>query len=164
MYALRIIKSLLVATLGGWALLVAYGNVVDYNANWQFVQHVLAMDTVFPDNPLKSRAITDPALQKLAYWSIIATEWVMALVCLYGAWRLFRARGDRRAFVAAKLPATVGIFIVWLLYFVGFVAVGGEWFSMWQSSIWNGQQAAQRFVTSAMFVMIVVLLPEEGDA
>lgn len=160
---LRIIKSLLVATLGGWALLVAYGNIADYNANWQFVQHVLAMDTVFPDNPLKWRAITDPALQRLAYWSIIATEWVMAIVCLYGAWRLFRARGDHRAFVAAKLPAAVGIFVVWLLYFVGFVTVGGEWFSMWQSSIWNGQQAAQRFLTCAMFVMVVVLLPEESE-
>jgi predicted small integral membrane protein len=113
--ALRVIKSLLVATLGGWALLVAYGNIADYDANWQFVQHVLAMDTVFPDNPLRSRAITDPTLQKIAYWSIIATEWVMALVCLYGAWRLFRAREDRRAFLAAKLPATVGIFVVWLL-------------------------------------------------
>jgi predicted small integral membrane protein len=59
MPALRIIKSLLVATLGGWALLVAYGNIADYNANWQFVQHVLAMDTVFPDNPLNG-AINDP--------------------------------------------------------------------------------------------------------
>jgi len=119
---------------------------------------------VFPDNPLKSRAITDPALQKLAYWSIIASEWVIGLVCLYAAWRLFRARGDRGAFVEAKVPATVGIFAIWLLYFVGFVAIGGEWFSMWQSSVWNGQQAAQRFLTCAMFVMVVVLLPEESDA
>lgn len=167
MRVLRIVKSLLVASVGGWALLVAYGNVVDYGANWLFVQHVLAMDTVFPDNPLKSRAITDPLLQKLAYWSIILTEWVMALVCLYGAWRLYGGCNDRRAFVAAKLPATLGLFIVWLLYFVGFVAIGGEWFSMWQSSVWNGQQAAQRFLYCAMFVMVVVLLPEEatdGDA
>ena len=164
MPALRIIKSLLVATLGGWALLVAYGNIADYNANWQFVQHVLAMDTVFPDNALKSRAISDPALQQLAYWSIIATQWVMAFLCLYGAWRLFRARGDRHAFMAAKLPATFGIFVVWMLYFVGFVGIGGEWFSMWQSSVWNGLEAAQRFLSCAMFVMIVVLLPEESDA
>jgi predicted small integral membrane protein len=34
---------------------------------------------------------------------------------------------------------------------------------MWQSSIWNGQQAAQRFLNCAMFVMVVVLLPEESD-
>ena len=40
MPALRIVKSLLVATLGGWALLVAYGNIADYNANWQFYGEV----------------------------------------------------------------------------------------------------------------------------
>jgi len=116
---------------------------------------------VFPDNPLKSRAITDPTLQRVAYAVIIATEWIVALVCLYGAWRLFRARGDRRAFIGAKLPAMFGLTLLWLLYFVGFVAIAAEWFSMWQSQVWNGQAASVRFLTCAMFVMIVLLLPEE---
>jgi predicted small integral membrane protein len=158
---LRVVKAVLVASVGAWAALVAYGNLADYGANWAFVQHVLAMDTVFADNPLKSRAITDPALQRLAYGSIIAVEWAMALACLYGAWRLFRARRDRASFVAAKVPAVIGLTLVWLLYFIGFIAIGGEWFSMWQSSTWNGQPGAMRFLTCAMFVMIVLLLPEE---
>lgn len=161
METLRIIKAVLVATVGGWALLIAYDNVVDYGSNWAFVQHVLAMDTVFPDNALKSRAITDPTLQKLAYWSIIVTEALIAIVCLWGAWRLSAARHDRRAFIAAKRPAAVGLLLVWLLYYVGFVIVGGEWFSMWQSKIWNGQATAVDFLTCAMFVTIVLLLPEE---
>jgi predicted small integral membrane protein len=161
METLRIIKAIMVATVGGWALLIAYDNMVDYGSNWAFVQHVLAMDTVFPDNALKSRAITDPALQKFAYWVIIATEGAMAIVCLWGAWRLFGARNDRRAFIVAKRPAAVGLLLVWLLYYVGFVIVGGEWFSMWQSKIWNGQAAAVDFLTCAMFVTIVLLLPEE---
>jgi len=161
METLRVIKAIMVATVGGWALLIAYDNVVDYGSNWAFVQHVLAMDTVFPDNALKSRAITNPLQQKLAYWAIIGTEGLMAIVCLWGAWRLWRARHDRRAFIAAKRPAAVGLLLVWLLYYVGFVIVGGEWFSMWQSKIWNGQAAAVAFLTCAMFVMIVLLLPEE---
>jgi predicted small integral membrane protein len=161
MESLRLIKAVMVATVGGWALLIAYDNIVDYASNWAFVQHVLAMDTVFADNALKSRAITDPTLQKLAYWAIIATEGLMAIACLWGAWRLFGARHDRRAFVAAKVPAAVGLLLVWLLYYVGFVIVGGEWFSMWQSRIWNGQDGAVRFLTCAMFVMVVLLLPEE---
>ncbi len=97
----------------------------------------------FPDNALKSRAITDPTLQKFAYWGIIATEWLMGIVCLRGAWRLWDTRNDRRAFIAAKDTAAVGLLLVWLLYYVGFVIVGGEWFSMWQSAIWNGQQAGR---------------------
>jgi predicted small integral membrane protein len=162
METLRVIKAIMVATVGGWAFLIAYDNVVDYGSNWAFVQHVLAMDTVFPDNALKSRAIADPALQKFGDWVIIATEGVMAIVCLWGAWRLFGARNDRRAFIVAKRPAAVGLLLVWLLYYVGFVIVGGEWFSMWQSKIWNGQAAAVDFLTCAMFVTIVLLLPEEG--
>jgi predicted small integral membrane protein len=161
MPVLRILKSVLVATIGLWATLVAYGNIADYGSNWAFVQHVLAMDTVFPDNPLRSRAITDPSLQRIVYVSIIAAEWMMAAGCWYGAWRLFRARGDRRAFIAAKVAAVLALTVVWLVYFVGFVAIGGEWFSMWQSATWNGQQAAVRFLTCAMLVMLVVLAPEE---
>jgi predicted small integral membrane protein len=161
MEVLRTIKAVMVATVGGWALIIAYDNVVDYGSNWAFVQHVLAMDTVFPDNVLKSRAITDPALQRFAYWMIIAVEALTAIVCSWGAWRLFGARHDRRAFIAAKRPAAVGLLLVWLLYYVGFVIIGGEWFSMWQSNVWNGQQGAVRFLTCAMFVMVVLLLPEE---
>jgi predicted small integral membrane protein len=32
--------------------LVGINNVMDYRANFQFVQHVLEMDTTFPGNPL----------------------------------------------------------------------------------------------------------------
>jgi len=161
MSALRIVKALLVASIGAWAGLVAYGNLADYGANWAFVQHVLAMDTVFQDNPLKTRAVTDPIVQRIAYWSIILTEWTIAAACLYGAWRLFRSRADRRAFIAAKVPAVIALGLVFLLYYLGFIAIGGEWFEMWQSSTWNGQQGAFRFLTCAMLVMIVVLVPEE---
>lgn len=161
MRTLRLVKAAMVATVGFWSVLIAWGNVADYASNWAFVQHVLAMDTVFPDNALKSRAITDPTLQKLAYWAIIATQWTMATLCLYGAVRLYRARHDRAAFVAAKVPAALGLLIVWLLYYVGFVAIGGEWFSMWQSSVWNGQSKAVMFVTCSTLALVVLLLPEE---
>ena len=106
---IRAIKALLVACIGAFGVLVAYDNVVDYGSNWAFVQHVLSMDTVFPDNALRaSRAITDPGIQRIAYWAIIATEAVFGLLCLAGAWRLYRARHDSRAFVAAKPLAVAG--------------------------------------------------------
>jgi predicted small integral membrane protein len=38
MATLRIIKAILVATVGGWAFLIAYDNVVDYGSNWAFVR------------------------------------------------------------------------------------------------------------------------------
>ena len=162
MQAVRAMKALLVAAIGAFGVLVGYDNLVDYDSNWAFVQHVLSMDTVFPDNATRaSRAITDPTMQRVAYGTIIATEWAFGLVCLAAAWRLFRARRDRRAFIDAKPLAAGGLALAFLLYFVGFLMIGGEWLSMWQSTVWNGQAAAVRFLTCAMFVLVVLLIPEE---
>ena len=164
MKTIHILKAAMVCAVGAWALLIAFGNVVDYDSNWHFVQHVLSMDTVFADNSLKYRAITNPTLQALGYGSIIAVEWAMGALCIFGAWRLFAASGDRPRFVAAKTPAAMGLVLVFLLYFVGFVAIGGEWFCSWQSEVWNGQMKAVSFLTCAMFVLLVLLMREEDVA
>ena len=48
-----------------------------------------------------------------------------------------------------------------LLYAAGFMVVGGEWFAMWQSEQWNGQEPAFRFLTMIGIVLVVLLLPEQ---
>ena len=160
---IRGVKAFLVACIGAFGLLVAYDNVVDYGSNWAFVQHVLSMDTVFPDNALRTtRAITSVDVQRLAYWAIIATEALFGVLCLAGAWRLYRARHDAPAFAAAKPLAVAGLALVFALYFLGFMLVGGEWLSMWQSTVWNGQAAAVRFLACGMLVLIVLLLPDDA--
>src|SRR5262249_62330262 len=67
MLVIRLAKILMVAALAAFAFLAAYDNVVDYGANYEFVRHVLSMDTIFPDDSLKHRAITDPRLWRAAY-------------------------------------------------------------------------------------------------
>src|SRR5882672_6192281 len=74
MLAIRLVKTAMVASAALFALLVAYNNLADYNSNYEFVRHTLSMDTTFPDNALKVRAITSPALWAGAYWSIILAE------------------------------------------------------------------------------------------
>ena len=49
-----------------------------------------------------------------------------------------------------------------LVWFFGFMVVAGEWFAMWQSQTWNGQDAAFRFYVTALAVLIFVSLPD-GD-
>ena len=49
-----------------------------------------------------------------------------------------------------------------LLWFTGFMVVGGEWFAMWQSQAWNGQQAAFWFYMTLLAVVIFVNQPD-GD-
>jgi predicted small integral membrane protein len=162
----RLAKTAMVASVAAFALLVAYDNIVDYGTNWEFVRHVLAMDTVFPNSVLKSRAITNPTLQMLGYWAIIATEALTGLVLAYAALRMATAlKAPAREFTAAKQWVVVGVGLGFVLWFGGFAVVGGEWFAAWQSKEWNGVASAFRFYMTLLAVAILVSLPDgEIDA
>src|SRR3546814_5178894 len=77
----RLSKIACVAAMALFASLVAFGNITDYGANLPFVQHVLAMDTIFPDSAIHYRAINTPWLQHAAYVAIILLEPATALLC-----------------------------------------------------------------------------------
>lgn len=72
-----------------------------------------------------------------------------------------RLRGPAAEFRRALRFVWLGAGLAFLLWFTGFMVVGGEWFAMWQSRDWNGQQAAFRFYVTAMLVLLVAALPEE---
>lgn len=158
---IRLCKTALVASLALFFALVAFGNVTDYGSNWQFVQHVLAMDTIFPDSTLKWRAITDEWLQTLGYFAIIATEIVTALLLWFATIRML-ATLRNASFADACSIAVLGLTLGFLLYAVGFVTIGGEWFAMWQSTTWNGETKAFQFLAWIVGVLIVVLMPENA--
>lgn len=153
----RLSKALLVFLVGLFALQVGVDNLLDYGSNFAFVEHVLSMDTTFPDSVLRWRAVTDPILQHAAYVAIIAFELLTGLLCLFGAGQLLGARGDTAArFNGAKNVAVAGLVCGLVLWFFGFMVVGGEWFNMWQSETWNGQQAAFRFIVCLGVVLVFV--------
>jgi predicted small integral membrane protein len=70
---------------------------------------------------------------------------------------------DSPDFAKAKAVAAAGLILGFLLYAVGFIAIGGEWFAMWQSEIWNGQQKAFEFLTMISAVLVILLLPEPAE-
>ena len=87
--------------------------------------------------------------------AIIAAELLTGVLCLLGAWRCgTRAPISPREFNAAKDIAIAGLVLGFALWFFGFMVVGGEWFQMWQSQTWNGQEAAFRFIGCIAFVLI----------
>jgi predicted small integral membrane protein len=73
------------------------------------------------------------------------------------AWRL---RADAVAFNKAKTFAVIGLTLGVLLWHVGFISIGGEWFGMWQSQQWNGVPSAFRFLMAAITVLIFVAMPD----
>ncbi|MEV0241274.1 DUF2165 domain-containing protein [Streptomyces sp. NPDC050674] len=147
---LSLAATLLTATIALYMALVAFGNITDFGTNQQFVRHVLAMDTTFKDEDLMWRAITSQGLQDAAYVGIIVWETAAALVLIYGSW-LWARRDDLRA----RRMSTYGLLMVMLLFGAGFIAIGGEWFSMWQSKSWNGLDAATRIFLFSGVVLIV---------
>jgi predicted small integral membrane protein len=151
----RVSKALLVLVIGLFSLLVGVDNIIDYGTNYAFVEHVMEMDTVSPDSTLKGRAITSDVLNHLAYALIIGLELLAGLLCITGAGRLWKARSEIAVrFNAAKDLAIAGLVCGIILWFFGFMTVGGEWFQMWQSRTWNGQEAAFRFVTCIGLVLV----------
>ena len=161
----RFAKTAMVACLALFAALVTCNNLLDYGANFAFVQHVLRMDTVFPGSPLRWRAIDLPLLWHLAYALIILGEGVTAVLLARGAWALWRARRrSARVFNQAKQWALAGVLAGFCVWFLGFMVVGAEWFLMWQSSQWNGQESAFRFCITLLAVAIFVNQPDTGLA
>jgi predicted small integral membrane protein len=152
---MRLSKILLTATIALWLALVAFGNITDYGSNLVFVQHVLAMDSIFPDAGIHYRAIHAPLLQHAAYVLIIATETLAAVLCGAGGWRMWRARRAPAAtFRRAGRLAVAGLTVGVLLWLGGFMAIGGEWFGMWMSTQWNGLASAFRFVVVLLAALI----------
>jgi predicted small integral membrane protein len=160
MPAIRLSKIVLLASIALFATLVAFGNVTDYRTNFAFVEHVLRMDTVFPDTSIGWRAIHSPALHHVAYVLIIAVEAVTAALCWIGAVAMWRARNaPAAAFNRSKKWGIVGLTLGFVLWQVGFMSIGGEWFGMWMSQTWNGIESAFRF-----FITITVVLVWVGMA
>jgi len=142
-HPLRLLQSLTVFLAGLYGLFVFAGNLMDYGSNYQFVEHVLSMDTTFDGNALMWRAITVPWIWTVAYLGIIVAEGVFAALGLIGGVVLFRRRNDDivaydRARVWGYSAYGVGL----LIWFFGFIVIGSEWFAMWQSSTWNGKDTA----------------------
>jgi len=157
----RTAKISLVAAIALFASLVAFGNLTDYNTNFVFVEHVLSMDTIYPFSSIKYRAITNPTLQHTAYAVIIIMQVIIAVLCWIGAISLIlNIHADANLFNRRKIFAILGLTLGFLLWQVGFMSIGGEWFGMWQSQQWNGVPSAFRFVMTISAVLILVSMPD----
>ena len=158
----RLSKIAVIAAIALFFTLVVFNNTTDYYSNYFFVKHVLSMDTTFEGNNGMWRAVTNPTVHHIFYIGIIIAEALAAFLCWKGAIGLFKSRHDLAAFKAHKGPAIYGLTLGILIWFVGFVAIGGEWFLMWQSTKWNGIEAAFRIV-AVCGIALVYLISSDGD-
>jgi predicted small integral membrane protein len=159
--ALRISKTVLVFAVALFYTILVLNNITDYGSNYEFVRHVLMMDSTFPGNHVMWRAVNSPLVHTVFYISIIAWESVTMLLCWWAGVQLLKSySADGAQFAAAQNVAVIALTTSLLMWLVAFLDVGGEWFLMWQSKIWNGQEEAFRMFTVVGVVFLVVLQRE----
>jgi len=164
MKTLRFAQIALLAAVVLFLLLVVFNNLTDYGSNLKFVEHVLTMDSTFPGNAGLWRALNQPWMHRAFYFMIIFWEALTALIMAIGVWRMWQTRqAPRVAWGLAKSLGTLGLTLSMLQWSVFFLSVGGEWFLMWQSKVWNGQEAAFRNFAIMGITLIILHLRDPDE-
>jgi len=160
----RAAKILLLAGIALFYTLVVFNNLTDFDSNYEFVKHVLSMDSTFPGNHGMWRALPSPAIQLAFYISIIVWECVTTILLWWGVVDLLRAlQKPPMAFTAAKRIPVMALILSMLMWLVAFMSIGAEWFLMWQSHTWDGREEAFRMFTVVGLVLLFLVQPEKDD-
>jgi len=159
---IRYCKFSLMAYISFFGLLVMYSNFTDYSSNYEYVGHILSMDTTRENLNLSYRAITSPMLHHRIYWFIITLEVIYTAFCLVGAYHLYRnISAPAEVFHEAKKFSIIGLLIAIFVYYVCLQVIGVEWFNMDESQVWNAKDWARHIVDFILPLMIFVALRTE---
>ncbi len=159
---IRYLKIILVVFVGLTGILFVAGNIANWNAGRELVAYVLSMEGheiygshIFPP-------VTNPALVIIAYLLILAGESLVGVLSLKGAWDLWGARhGSADAFDGSKTYAILGTGMAMVVWFGGFVVIGGVLLQMWQTKIGAGSfHDAFIFAASGGVVLLFVSTPD----
>lgn len=160
---IRTLKIILVIFVGlqGWFYVA--GNLANWSSAIGAVGYVLGMQGhevysthIFPP-------ITSSALVTIALLIIIAGEFLVGALSLKGAWDLWRTRkGSANEFNAAKKFAILGAGTALVVWFGGFVVIGGALFQMWQTQVGTGSfNGAFMYAATSGFVLLFVNNPDQ---
>ncbi len=89
-FLFRVAKTISVASIALMSLLIVFGNITDYFTNFLITEHVLKMDTTFPESHIHYRSINSTFLFHVGYILIIVMEAMMAFCSIKGSWLLFK--------------------------------------------------------------------------
>ena len=161
---IRTAKILLISAIALFYTLVVLNNITDFDSNYQFVRHVLMMDTTFPGNKAMWRSLNSEFWHLSFYLSIIVWEMITMALCWLGAFMLLRKlRKPVVEFNSAKRIPIAALTLGMLMWLVAFLSIGAEWFLMWQSHAWNGQEAAFRMFVVLGFVLLLLMQPDREE-
>ncbi|MEB0044326.1 MULTISPECIES: DUF2165 domain-containing protein [unclassified Pseudomonas] len=159
---IRYSKITLMAFLSFFGLLVMYSNIIDYSSNYEYVSHILSMDTTRENLNISYRAIVSPMLHHRVYWIIITLEVIYTTCCLIGTYQLFKHRNASiDVFHEAKKLSIIGLLIAIFVYYVCMQVIGVEWFNMDESQVWNAKDWARHIIDFIVPLLIYLTLKIE---
>ena len=137
--SIRYLKIILVVFVGLTGLLFVAGNIANWNAGLELVGYVMSMEghEIYSSHIFPS--VTNSTLVTIAYLLILAGESLVGALSLKGAWDLWSTRkGSADSFNASKTYAILGTGMAMVVWFGGFIVIGGVLFQMWQTKIGAG--------------------------
>lgn len=158
----RQIKILFGTSVGLYMLMTCFNNLADYDSNFEFIKMVSGMEDVYSKAKNGWRSVHNEVLHHSLYIFIIACEFTIAILILSGVYKMTRKiKSGKEEFNQSKKLLSTGLSFGVLLWFGIFITIGGEWFLMWQSKIWNGQYTA--FILTIIFLAFLVHLNQHDD-
>lgn len=160
--AIRYFKIILVVFVGlqGWLYLA--GNIANWDSGLAVIAYVLGQEGheyyathIFP-------SLTNPVVHVLAFLIILTGEFLVGALSLKGALDLWKARGaDAATFNDSKKSAIMGCAMAMVVWFGGFMVIGGALFQMWQTEIGDGSfDGSFAFAVTAGLILLFVDRPD----
>ena len=162
----RLAVGVVVLVAAAYYLVVAFDNITNPHSNWVFVRGVLSLDGVPANSGFGWRAIDSTFLQAIGYVLIIAGETVAGLELAWGGLRAVRATAAPARWAKAQRVSLLGCLCGLLVFWFGFIVVGGNWWVMYLNAKWNGLEPAFQNATLTALTagaILAVAAADRGD-
>lgn len=143
----RLTKCMLLMSCALLLTLVFIDNMTAYDINYEYIKHIMSMDTTFKHPSIYWRAVNNPIFYHICFALIIIYEGIASILMWLGVCALFKnLKRDSVQFQSAKQWGLVGLASTIVLYSFVFITIASQWFASWQSSTWNAKNAAIPFI------------------
>lgn len=160
--AIRYLKIILVFFVGLQALLYFSDNIINWSSAIHHVSYVLGMEehAIYAASLLPP--ITNTVLVTIVLLFILAGELLVGALSLKGAWDLWKVRkSGPDAFNASKDYAILGTGMAMVVWFGGFIVLGGALFQMWQTQLGDASlDGSFVYTVTAGLILLIVNQPD----
>jgi len=161
-FAHRLAKVVLLLSCAFLFSIVFVDNIFAYGINFEFIQHIMSMDTTFKHPQLYWRAINNAIFYHICFIFIILVEGIVTMLLWVGVFHLFKnIRREQAAFQFAKQYGLLGLLLALILYSFIFFTIASQWFASWQSSTWNAKNASIPFII--LLGLTYLILAKENE-